>query len=46
MPLWDQDIDRYKVGQKLKITDGWVKEGYRGKTQIGRGRSGKIEVIP
>ena len=39
------DVTRsYKVGQKVKITDGWVIE-FQGKLQIGLGRSGSVQVL-
>ena len=44
LTLWGDDITRYSVGQKVKITDGWVKD-FRGKLQISMGRSGRIEVV-
>jgi replication factor A1 len=44
LTLWGDDISRYSVGQKVKITDGWVKD-FRGKLQISMGRSGKIEIL-
>lgn len=43
LTLWGADTKRYSVGQKVKITDGWVKD-YRGKLQVSMGRSGKIEI--
>ncbi len=45
LTLWGEDTKRYTVGQKLKITDGWVRD-FRGKLQISQGRSGKITVLP
>jgi len=44
LTLWGDDVSRYSVGQKVKITDGWVKD-FRGKLQVSMGRSGKIEVL-
>jgi len=44
LTLWGDDITRYSVGQKIKITDGWVKD-FRGKLQISTGRSGKIDIL-
>jgi replication factor A1 len=41
LTLWGADTTRFTVGQKIRITDGWVKD-YRGKLQISMGRSGKI----
>ena len=44
LTLWGEDITKYSVGQKLKITDGWVKD-FRGKLQVSMGRSGRITVL-
>jgi replication factor A1 len=44
LTLWGDDAGRYSVGQKVKITDGWVKD-FRGKLQISMGRSGKIDIL-
>ena len=43
LTLWGDDIKKYSVGQKVKITDGWVKD-FRGKLQVSMGRSGTITV--
>jgi replication factor A1 len=43
--LWGDEADRYRVGQRLKIVDGWVKE-YRGRLQLSLGRSGTVEIMP
>jgi replication factor A1 len=45
LTLWGEEISKYSVGQKLQITDGWVKD-YRGKLQVSMGRSGRISVVP
>lgn len=45
LTLWGDDIKKYSVGQKVKITDGWVKD-FRGKLQVSMGRSGTITVQP
>ncbi len=42
--LWGADVNKYKVGQKVKISDGWVKE-YRGKLQLSLGRSGSVTIL-
>ncbi len=44
LTLWGDDIARYSVGQRIQITDGWVKD-FRGKLQIATGRNGKISVV-
>ncbi len=43
LTLWGEDTKKYRVGQKIKVTDGWVKD-FRGKLQVSLGRSGKISV--
>jgi ssDNA-binding replication factor A large subunit len=45
LTLWGEETKRYSVGQKVRITDGWVKD-FRGKLQISMGRSGTIAVLP
>lgn len=45
LTLWGEDTKRYTVGQKVRITDGWVKD-FRGKLQVSMGRSGKISIVP
>jgi replication factor A1 len=44
LTLWNDEAARFSVGQKVKITDGWVKD-FRGKLQISMGRSGTIQVL-
>ena len=44
LTLWGEDTRRYSVGQRVQITDGWVKD-YRGKLQLSMGRSGTIRVV-
>jgi len=45
LTLWGDDTKKYQVGQKVHITDGWVKD-FRGKLQVSMGRSGKISLVP
>ncbi len=44
LTLWGDDIAKYKVGQKIQVTDGWVKD-FRGRLQVSMGRSGKVTVL-
>jgi len=44
LTLWNNDIDRVKAGNKLKITNGYVNE-FQGEKQLTSGKFGKIEVI-
>jgi ssDNA-binding replication factor A large subunit len=42
--LWGDATTKYQVGQKVRITDGWVKE-FRGKLQVSLGRSGTVTIL-
>jgi replication factor A1 len=44
LSLWNEDCDRVNVGDKLKMTEGWVGE-YQGEMQLSTGRAGKLEVV-
>lgn len=42
--LWDADVDRVKVGSRIKITNGYAKL-YRDEIQVSAGTYGKLEVL-
>ncbi len=42
--LWGNDINGINVGDKVKITNGYVGE-FRGTPQLSTGKYGKIEVL-
>jgi len=44
LTLWNEDIDKVKVGDKIRITNGFVSE-FQGEKQLSAGRFGKLEVI-
>lgn len=44
LSLWNEDVDRIKKGDKIKISNGFIKE-FQGEPQITAGKFGKIEVI-
>lgn len=44
MSLWGKDIEAVNVGDKVKVTKGYVGE-FRGTPQLSTGKYGKIEVI-
>lgn len=44
LTLWNEDVDRFKKGDKLKIIKGWCKV-YQGQTQVSSGKFGTIEKI-
>ncbi len=44
LTLWNDDAGKFKVGDKVKITNGWVSE-FKGTKQISSGKMGKIEKI-
>ena len=43
LTLWNDQIDGVKVGDKIKLTNGFVKE-FQGEKQLTTGRFGKIEI--
>src|SRR3989344_7989218 len=44
LTLWNDDIDKVKPGDRIKITDGYVSE-WQGEKQLSTGKFGKIEVL-
>jgi replication factor A1 len=44
LTLWNNEIDTIEAGEKIKITNGWVKE-WNGKLQISMGKNGKVEKL-
>lgn len=44
LTLWNDEIDKVKVGDKVKITSGWCGE-FQGEKQLTAGRFGKLEVV-
>ncbi|MFH1399175.1 MAG: OB-fold nucleic acid binding domain-containing protein [Candidatus Woesearchaeota archaeon] len=44
LTLWNEDIDKVKVGDKIKLENGYVNE-YQGEMQLTTGRLGKFTVL-
>ncbi|MFA6022778.1 MAG: OB-fold nucleic acid binding domain-containing protein [Candidatus Pacearchaeota archaeon] len=44
LTLWNQDIEKVKVGDIIKITNGYVNE-FKGELQLTTGKFGKMEVL-
>jgi ssDNA-binding replication factor A large subunit len=44
MSLWNDDATRFKAGDKIKITNGYVNE-FQGDKQLTAGKFGKIEKL-
>jgi ssDNA-binding replication factor A large subunit len=42
--LWGSEVDLVEQGDRVRITDGWVKD-YQGRPQISLGRLGKLEKV-
>ena len=42
--LWGENIDLVNMGDKVKVTNGYVGE-FRGTPQLSTGKYGKIEVV-
>jgi replication factor A1 len=43
LTLWNEEIDQVEVGDKVKVTNGYVNE-FQGEKQLTAGRFGKLEV--
>ena len=44
MTLWIDEVDKVKVGDKIRITNGFAKS-YRDEIQLSAGKFGKLEVL-
>lgn len=44
LTLWNEDIDKVNVGDKVKISNGYVSE-WQGEKQLSTGRFGTLEVV-
>jgi len=44
LTLWNEDIEKVKVGSKVKITNGYVNE-FQGEKQLTAGKFGKLETV-
>ncbi|MDP3026462.1 MAG: single-stranded DNA-binding protein [Nanoarchaeota archaeon] len=44
LTLWNDDVSKYKAGDKIKIANGYVGE-FQGEKQLTAGKFGKIEKI-
>jgi ssDNA-binding replication factor A large subunit len=42
--LWNDEIERVNVSDRIRITNGWVSE-WRGSKQLSAGRYGQLEVL-
>ena len=44
LTLWNEDVDKVNVGDKIHLENGWCSE-YRDEKQLSSGKFGKIEVV-
>ena len=44
LTLWNEDVDKVNVGDKIHLQNGWCSE-YRDEKQLSSGKFGKIEVV-
>jgi len=44
LTLWNDEIDKIKVGSKIKISNGYVGE-WQGERQLSAGKFGKLEIL-
>jgi len=42
--LWNDEIDKVNVNERIRITNGWVTE-WRGNLQLSAGKLGKLEKL-
>ncbi|HLD00710.1 MAG TPA: hypothetical protein VJC39_03110 [Candidatus Nanoarchaeia archaeon] len=44
LTLWNDDIDKVNIGDKIHLKNGWCSE-YKGEKQLSSGKLGSIEVL-
>mgnify|MGYP001595494741 CR=1 FL=1 len=44
LTLWNDDVDKVEVGDKVHLQNGWCSE-YKGEKQLSAGKFGTIEVL-
>lgn len=44
LSLWNDEVDKVKVGDRIKIINGYCGE-YQGEKQLSAGKYGKMEII-
>jgi len=44
LTLWNDDIEKVNVGDKIKLENGWCSE-FKEQKQVSAGKFGKIEVV-
>ena len=44
LTLWDDQIDQVNIGDKVKITNGYIGE-WQGEKQLSTGKFGTLEVV-
>ena len=43
LTLWNDEVDKFKAGDKVKVTNGYVNE-FQGEKQLTAGKFGKMEL--
>lgn len=44
LTLWNDDVDKVEIGDKVHIQNGWCSE-YKGEKQVSTGKFGKLEIL-
>ena len=44
LTLWNDDVDKVNVGDKIHLKNGWCSE-YQGERQLSTGKFGELEVL-
>jgi len=45
LTLWNDEIDKVKVGTRVRVLNGYVSE-WQGEKQLTAGRFGSLEIVP
>ena len=44
LSLWEDDVDKLNVGDKISIENGWISE-FKGNLQVSIGKYGKLTML-
>src|SRR3989344_1547407 len=44
LTLWNEEIEKVKVGDTIKLENGWCSE-FKDKKQVSAGKFGKLEIV-
>ena len=44
LTLWNEDIDKVKAGDTIRLENGWCSE-FKGQKQVSSGKYGKLDLV-